>query len=444
MNRGWLSAARARLVRFCGAVLVLVPATGVRAERALSVGDAIAIVRANNSGAIQARLDVERADINVLRARLERAQLSIRATVTEQAQRLNVNGPPEVCALSPATCNNEAHIFDGSARLVVPAWSGFGVEAHIAGARAQKSAAQADEHTTLNALALEVAQAYWEVRRAELRFDVATRVLASSRRIEEITREKVNAGIAPTVDFNRAHVLVLREQEQLNTFESAAIAARARLGAVLELDDVLCLTDEPATPLALPALAVAERDALAARPDLRAAHARVEAQSQAVRAAKGAYWPQLDLVAQASAQNQPAYAPGTQESVVLGAIVGVRASWALFDGLSTWTTVREARVLREWAQADVDRLRHQVVADVRRSHGVLAKAIDRRALAQEATAAQRESVAILRQRYQVGGALLIELLLAQVDLANLEAELVDASIAIAQGQAQLNAALGNL
>ena len=116
----------------------------------------------------------------------------------------------------------------------------------------------------------------------------------------------------------------------------------------------------------------------------------------------------------------------------------------LFDTLTTWTAVRDAGLVRDRAQAALDRERYQVRADVRASHGRLAAALARRRAAAEAEGSARRALFLLQKRYQVGDALLVELLLAQQDLTQTQSDLNDAAIDSAEAQASLAAATGQL
>jgi outer membrane protein TolC len=415
------------------------------AARELTLADAMALARLRRSEVTQAEIDITRAKLGVLRAWLERAHLTVQANVTEQIQALNINGPP-VCQQTPWICSTEGHPFTAAATLSVPLWSGFTIEADIAGARARREAAAATRRATLQSVALDAATTYWEVRRAELDRQVAATALERTREIERTAKIKVDAKIAPQVDYERAHVQTMRQAEQVTLLDAQLAVARANLGLALQLDEDVRPIEDPAAHLPLlPPL----RDMLAAamhlRPELAAAAATVESQRQIVRSTKGAYWPQLSIVGQAGASNQFFMLGGApEERLVATASMGVQLSWLMFDMLGTWTAVRDAGLLRDRAQAALERERYQVRADVRAAHGRLAASLARRQAALEAQTAAKRALFLLEKRYQVGDALLVELLLAQQDLTQTEADLNDAAIDSAVAAAALAAAVGQL
>jgi outer membrane protein TolC len=436
-----------QMVRFWIAALLLSWPRFAVAARDLTLADAMALARLRRAEVTQAEIDVQRAKLNVLRAWLERARLTVQASVTDQVQALNINGPKQVCMDTPWLCSNEGHPFTATATLTVPLWSGLTVEADLAGARARREAATATRRATLLNVALDAATTYWEVRRAELERQVAATALERTREIERTAKIKVDAKIAPLVDYERAHVQTMRQAEQVAQLDAQLAVARAALGLALQLDEDVRPVEDPTTHVpVLGPLEEALAAAMRARPELAAAAATVESDRQGVRAAKGAYWPQLSLVGQAGASNQYflTAAATSEERLVFTAAVGVQLSWLMFDMLGTWTAVRDAGLVRDRSRAALERERYQVRADVRAAHGRLVASLARRQAATEAQAAARRALFLLQKRYQVGDALLVELLLAQQDLTQAEADFSDAAIDSAEAEAALAAAVGQL
>jgi outer membrane protein TolC len=427
------------------ALVCLCVATPARAEHPLSLTDAIRLARGHRSETAQAEIDIRRAKLGVLRAWLERAHLTVQASFAEQAQQLNLNGPSQVCTLTPATCAVEAHAFSAQANLTVPLWSGFRVEADLARARAQEQVAHAGLRAALNSIALDAATTYWEVRRAELTIDVARRSLARVQEIEHAARVRVEAGIAPQVDLERAHVSTLRQAETVAALDGVRAQARAQLGAALQVEDDFVLSENPKLHAPnLPRLENVLAEAASFRPELAGARAQVEVQAQAVRVARSGYWPQISLFGTATAGNTFLYIPQERASFLYTVIGGLQADWLLFDSLSTWTAVKDARLLRDRAQLDEARTRAQVRADVQSAHGQLAAALARARIAAEAVEAAGRALYLLQKRYQVGSAILLEVLVAQSDLTQLEGDQLDAEVATAEAEAALAAAVGRL
>jgi outer membrane protein TolC len=422
------------------------------AQRRLSLQEAISLGARSRSDYVQAQIDLERAGLGLLRARLERVHLTIALNASEQAQKLGepITGSSsqidQFCQGFPDACGNEKHTFLGQATLTVPVWSGFQIEADIARARWLEKVAKAQSAGTLRTIALDVARAYWSVRRVELLREVEAEAVRRDSEIEQVVGVRVRAGIAPQVDENRARVATLREKAQLAQLDGQLVEARAQLAAVLQIDDEIVLTEDPSAHAPLvPPLQLALDDARTGRPELLAASAQTEAQAEAVRSAKSGYWPQLTLFAHADVQNSNPFVAGlAQNDLSANFSVGGRVDWTLFDTLTTWAQVRDADYQRERYQADRARQGFLIDADVRGAHARLAKAIAQRAALTESERVARETLDVIRKRYQAGDALVIELVDAQVQLLRSESDLVDNAVTIAQADADLEAARGKL
>jgi outer membrane protein len=301
------------------------------------------------------------------------------------------------------------------------------------------------ERATLNSIALDAATTYWDVRLAELTIDVARRSLGRVEEIERAARARVDAGIAPQVDLERAHVATLRQAETVAAQEGVRAQARAQLGAALQVEDEFVLTEDPgAHAPSLPPLEEVLADTARLRPELAGARAQVEVQAQAVRAAKGGYWPQISLFGSATAANTVFYVPNEWKAFLFTVVGGLQVDWVLFDSLSTWTAVKDAGLVRDRAQRDELRTRAEVRADVYSAHGQLAAALSRTRIAAEAMQAARRALELLQKRYQVGSAILLEVLIAQSDLTQLEGDWLDAEVATAKAAVALEAAIGRL
>jgi len=422
-----------------------------QAERRLSLAEAIRVAVELRPEVTQADIEIKRAKLSHLQAWLELVHVDVQGSASERYQQQNINGPPDVCQNTPDVCQPEAHPFSASATLTVPLWSGLRVESKILRTRWLERAAGLQKNALISNLAHDVASAYWEVRRAELLREILAKALQRHQEVEEITRSRVDAGIVPRVDYTRTHTLVLRDAAALMELDQRLIEARAQLGSVLQIEDPIVLTEpvEPKRP-SIPTLPETLDEALQQRPELRVASAEIEAQKHAVREAQGPYWPQIYLSGQAVVTNQTFYsslytAPtfqGIQERVILNYNMGLTAQWSVFDTLTTWTHVRDAELARDRLVEDRKRRTAEVSAEVRASHARLTKSIERQKWLQQAVAASRESVDLLRKRYRAGSSLLIELLGAEAELTQVESDLVESAVAIVLAEADLKRALG--
>ncbi len=427
--------------RLIAIVLVLVGvAIGepLHATTRLSLADAIALARCRRSDVVQADLDVELSQLNVLRAKLERVHLTIGASFNEQYEQLDINAPKALCDSFGEACNTglEAHELNASAALVVPLWSGFSVEADLGRAKALHRAARADREAKLRALVREVTGAYWAVRRVELLLQLGRIALRRNEEIAALVKARADHGIVSYVDYNRAQTMVLSERSELTRLEEQLEASRSELAAALQLNDEIELVDSP--PMRgqpLPRLEELLTQAAAARPEVKALQAEVEAQEQHVRSVKGQLWPQVSLFANASIGNTAFGLP--QPTMIGNVTAGVSVNWTAFDMLTTWNNVREAKYLRDRVAQDRARIDYTVRAEVRVAYVRLKKAVERRDSILRAVTLAESTVDLIRKRYLTGTSLVIEVLSAEAELLQLESEAADNAVEIADANAQL-------
>jgi outer membrane protein TolC len=428
------------IVVLAAIVLAAAPARG---ERALTVSDAIAVARAGRPEVTEADLEVRLARLGLLRAALERVQVRAEGRWTEQVGSGAIGASADLCRSFAGYCRpaGRARIIEGSATLLVPLWSGLTVESDWSRARQVERAAGASKGARLRVLALEVADAYWTVRGAELLLDAARTALARRGEVAATIRARFGAGITPKGDLNRAETAVLRQQASVTELQGRVTQARAQLAAALELDEPITLSDDPAAAIApLPPLDQVLAEAERARPELAAATAQVEAQRYQARSIRGALWPQVSLFARADASNDPL---GIRQPELVGSVAGgLLVSWLAFDGLSTLLAARAADVEQARLGAERERLRFAVRTEVRSAHSRLATALARRPPLFRARALGEDTLELLRRRYHAGAALLIEVLDAEDELEALIADVVGNAVEIARAEAALAAARG--
>ncbi|HEX7776226.1 MAG TPA: efflux transporter outer membrane subunit [Parvibaculum sp.] len=166
-------------------------------------------------------------------------------------------------------------------------------------------AARLDAESARLAIAGALAQAYIGLDRAYVLADVATETEAQRQHILDLTRQRTASGIDSKVEIREAEALLAQarvaktEAESNRDLATHEVAALAGLGANayagirrphLNLEAALPL------PAALPA------DLLARRPDVLASRLRIEAALAGRKAAKAAFYPDINLAAFAGFQ----------------------------------------------------------------------------------------------------------------------------------------------
>ncbi len=434
-----------RLTALSCLLMVSAAAPHALAQRRLSLADAMALAKLNRSEAVEANIAIRLARVDVMRAALQRVQLTLDTSYTDGYQRQNIGIPTDICRSLGEQCNVPPHQqqLAITAALSVPVWSGMGVEAAWSRAQHLKSAAEARLLSASRSVALEAAMAYWAVRRAELLLEANAKGYERSVQVMQITKARTDAGIAPIVDYTRSRGAVLLQEATIVDLKGQAADARAQLAAALQLDQAIVLSEEPPEkPTALKALPDVLAEARAHRPELRAADETLVAQEQQVRIASAAFWPHVSLVGNADARNQLL---GVQTPNLIASFsAGVQVKWLIFDSLSSYMTLRQEQLTAARLFEDRRRASYTVQADVQSAYERCNAAQQRRQPLREAVEVASYGLDIIRRRYQAGIALLIEVLQAEDELQRAELGVVNNSIDVAQSRVTLDAALGAL
>lgn len=427
--------------------------TMLLAARALTLEQAVALAEQRSAELRAALVDEDRAQLRTLRANLERVQANVDASIGELYDKPNLFGPTP-----PGSPDILLGLSSLEARLAVPIFSGFRVEADIARAELLERASAQDTERERLALALAVARAYWGVRRLSL-LEEAQR--ASTERLaesERLVKARVDAGLAPGLDINRAAARRVRLEVERTALVNQRREAAVRLAVVLGVsDEELELVDNP--PAVAPddqaldadaALLVAQ--ALDARPELRSAELRATALLEEKRSVDSGYWPQLDAGLLMQLGNSPALAGAGPRAVNTSAIpfvnivgdvqLGLTLRMNLFDTLQT--THASTDVAHRLRRASFERagLAREVESEVRLAHARLASLAAQRASLVKAREIVGDNLVILDKAYGRGEVLFTEVLDVQVELADAERQIVDVDAQLVLARLELDAAAG--
>lgn len=298
-----------------------------------------------------------------------------------------------------------------------------------------------------------------EAREVEARYDVALRTerdyyqaLADQelervarervRRAEEqlvVARARVTSGAAVSTDslqllleLSQARVEQLQQNTRLRV-------ARLQLGRRVGADgpvqpagiDTLPPGDLPVT------IAQAVAEAREHGPAFVAARASEDEAEALVRVQRGAYWPQLSLSASSSAYDDRFFPSSTTFSSMT-----VTASVPLWNNGQRELAVEQAKALREVARVtrrDRERAAERDLTEAYEGYDNARAAVQ---LRREALVVARENYRVQDTRYKAGATTILDLLTAQVQLTEAEANLVQAAFAARLALAELEAILG--
>ncbi|MBL8916739.1 MAG: TolC family protein [Archangium sp.] len=192
---------------------------------------------------------------------------------------------------------------------------------------------------------------------AEARVRVAKEGVVVRQRLEKISEARRKAGDISELELITARVDCRRAEQDARRFELEEVAARERLSALLGLADgtVLQLALAEPEPRVLAAPADEVKEALALRPDLRAAELAIEAAHARTGAATASIIPPVSLIADANGAGTQGFemGPGIQaELPILNQAQGARARAAAELERAQWNYVATAqRIALEVRQA---------------------------------------------------------------------------------------------
>ena len=234
------------------------------------------------------------------------------------------------------------------------------------------------------------------------------------------------------LELIRAQVEGLRQRNALRT---AQLELGRRVGASAPVDAVPA---DAAAPPPLPiTLADAVRIGLDQGPQYRAARASESSADAALRAERGDYLPVLSVGGLHQRYDTQLF-PGASNITS----VSFSLSFPLWDNGKREIEVSRARVNRDVARAIREDLERAVRRDVSSAYDTYETATAAVELARVAVTVAQQSYRMQELRYRSGASTILDLLDAQVSLAEAEAGLVQARYQTRLALAQLEAILG--
>ena len=327
-----------------------------------------------------------------------------------------------------STISASYDLFTGGQKVAELTRSGAALESAHAGELKQRFAT-----------ALLTESDYYAVLAATELDRVATDRLRRARQQLAVARARVSSGAAVQTDslnlrleLNRAQVAQLQQQSALRV---ARLELGRRVGAAGPVDAApLDSTPAPELPIAL---ADAITQAAAQGPEYRQVAAEERAAAAAYRSRLGAYLPHATVTwSGVGFDNKfvPSGAKFTQLSL------GV--SFPLWDNGRRELALSQARVSRDVARAVRDDMQRAVQHDVTAAYDTYVTTRTTAELAQQGLAVARESFRVQQTRYQSGATTILDLLDAEVNLSQAEADLVQARYGTRLALAGLESILG--
>lgn len=301
-------------------------------------------------------------------------------------------------------------------------------------------AAEVDRQAAQLTLSADVARAYSDLGQAHIVYDLSAEDLKRTRQMLDLSKRRLSAGIDSQYQFQQTESLEATSQANLIDAEKRLNSAKVALAVLLgkgpdRANEITRPQILKASAVALPSVLPAEL--LGRRPDLVAARWRVEAASKNIDAGKTRFYPNLNLSAAAGAESLLGDAMFGSASRFFN--IAPTLSVPIFDGGRLRADLDSRDADYDLAVAQYNKSLVKALGDVSDSINQLRDIGRQIAAQQHATDIAQDSYNTVVQRYGSGignylDVLSIEqqLLQAQRQLANLNAEQIDLSIQLMQ------------
>ena len=289
-------------------------------------------------------------------------------------------------------------------------------------------------------MTLQTKNVFFEALRQEDLLAVRRSQLDQARQNLEMVRRRTQVGRATVSDSLRARLDWVNAQQSVLEAESATRAARFSLGRQIgEGRPVLpvrpeSLTPEPLTLSEEEILTLAESVA----PSVVAAEAQATAAAAAVSAARTEYLPSINFSSGYNWANQAAsFSNGTTSWSL-----ALRASYPIFNGFQRGGAVDRAQFSQRVAQLREDDARLGAREEADAALMQLRTAERAIEIAEEALVVAREDLRVVRERYTVGVATILDVIISQAAADQAAADAVTTRYDYLLARAELEAVLG--
>lgn len=285
----------------------------------------------------------------------------------------------------------ELDLFGGNRRRQEAASAGLG------------SAVANRQAVTLSVLA-ETASAYFELRGAHERFVIAEGNIAAQERSFELTKRKVQSGLARRIDELRAAAQLDALRAQRPALRATINASQNRLAVLTgrrpeEMADLLA--EHAALPLAPQTLAIGMRaDLLRRRPDVRAAERELAAASAEIGIARADFFPRFVLNANFGFEAADSGNIGDSRARTTALVPFV--SWPVFQGGRLRANLAGANARARAAALAYEQAVLQALADAESALTAYAEELRTLDYLQSAASASDEAANISQRLYEQG------------------------------------------
>lgn len=318
------------------------------------------------------------------------------------------------------------------------------VRRSVEAADADLESALESERDVRISLASDVAEAYVDLRGAQLRRSILERSLATERDVLELTRQRWNAGLTTYLDVENASSEVDGSAAQLPMLDREISEDINQLSRLMDREPQALRGElersqpvppvPPRVPIGLPAQLVRRR------PDIRRAEAGLHAATARVGVAVADLFPRLTLSAAGGYQSEGL--SRLIEAASRFGSVGPTLELPIFQAGALHAAIRLQDAREQEAAIDYARTVLGALHEVENALAAYGSDQSRRASLAAAAAASDDALTLARQRYASGLASFIEVLDAERTLQQSQEALAEATTAQSTDLVELYKALG--
>ena len=280
---------------------------------------------------------------------------------------------------------------------------------------------------------------YYEILKTENTLQATKASIAFYRELVKLVDNYVKQDVAQEYELLDTQARLARAEHSARSQDNALLTEKERLNNLMGRDTKTPFRvseEPPATRAGYPAMADAESLAIAQRPDVQEKILKLKQAETGARITRADYIPSLNLVMQLTQLFNVDFVPPTNW------IVGLQMRWDIWDWGKKSSDLTKKKADIAQAANDLDDTKAQVAIEVDSRIRELEEAQEMVKVTEISQAAATEKLRVLTNQYKQQSALLKDVLQAESELAEANAQHADAVLSAWNAQAQLDKALG--
>lgn len=343
-----------------------------------------------------------------------------------------------------STVDSEYGTWGGSANLNV--FNGFSKFSTLNSNKSQLKASEATAGYTRQLIIEEVHTNYYNLLRNMRLLQVAVETRDQALQELERTETYFRLGSSAKSDVLQQRVrventrldVVVADNNVKKAFVDLAFSMNRPLASPFFVDKSILTTD-----YVMDSVEELYTEALANRLDIASSEHTLEARGSDVTTATAGLYPSVNLFGRFSrSDNESPYKFGSQVSN--STTYGYSVNWNVFDRLRTWSGRGRAKANLRIAEYELEQARMNVQVEIRQLYFTQLEASKRAAVSRETIIQSQEELRLAQERFRVGAGTTLDVILAQVNLANSRGQEVQAMCDFLIAKSKMYRAVGRV